>query len=558
MTRIPLLPTLTILACATLPAAFAQDGAARNEWPSYGGTQFAWRYSALDQVNTTNVTKLAPAWIFQTGDPDNGLQSTPIVLDGVLYLVTARSQVFALDAASGKLIWNYKYPAPRTPGANTQNRGLAVGAGKVFLGTYDDYMVGLDQKTGREMWKVAVDDQRQCGCAITGAPLFVKDKVLVGSTGGDGAFRGYITAFDAKTGHLAWRFYTVPAPGEKGNETWKGDSWKFGGGATWMTGSYDPALNLVYWGTGNAASDLYAGDRYTGKDDGGVDLYTASVVALDADTGKIRWHYQEIPKDVWDYDSAYECVLMDRPVKGVMRKLLVHVNKSGYAFVLDRTDGKFIGTWPIVDNHNWNTGVTEDGKFLGRVEPVEGKPTFICPGPAGGKSWNQTAYSPKTGLLYSPGLEICTDLVAREQEPAEGRGFLGGTWSDRSPKDGPPRSHLDAFDPVTGKKVWTYPYKYALLASILATAGDLVFSGDPEGFFFALDAKTGKKLWDYQTGAGHRGSSVTYAIGGRQYIATPTGWGSIAGRSMPALWPEADAFRGGSTLIVFALPEGAK
>jgi alcohol dehydrogenase (cytochrome c) len=551
-------PLRFFLPFVALTAAFAQDGATRDQWPSYGGTQFAWRYSALDQVNTSNVQKLAPAWIFQTGDPDNGLQSTPIVIDGVMYVVTPRSQVFALDAASGKLIWNYKYPTPRTPGANAQNRGVAVGAGKVFLGTYDDYMIGLDQKTGREMWKVAVDDQRQCGCAITGAPLFVKDKVIVGSTGGDGAFRGYLTAFDAKTGHLAWRFYTVPGPGEKGHDTWKGDSWKYGGGATWMTGSFDPALNLVYWGTGNAASDLYSGDRFTGKDDEGANLYTASVVALDADTGKVRWHYQEIPKDVWDYDSAYECVLMDRPVRGVMRKLLVHINKSGYAFVLDRTDGKFIGAWPMVENHNWNTGVTEDGKFLGRVEPVEDKSTFICPGPDGGKSWNQIAYSPKTGLIYSPGLEMCTDLVAREQEPAEGRGFIGGTWTHRDPKDGPARSHLDAFDPVTGKKVWTYPYKYALLASVLATAGDLVFSGDPEGYFFALDAKTGKKLWNYQTGAGHRGSSISYSLNGRQYIATPTGWGSIAGRAMAAVWPDAETFRGGSTVIVFALPESTK
>lgn len=548
--------TLSVIAVSSAAALFAQDGATKDEWPSYGGTQYAWRYSALDQVNTTNVTKLAPAWIFQTGDPDNGLQSTPIVVDGVMFIVTPRSQVFAVDAVTGKQIWNYKYPAPRA-GSNTQNRGVAVGAGKVFIGTYDDYMVGLDQKTGREMWKVAVDDQRQCGCAITGAPLFVKDKVIVGSTGGDGAFRGYLTAFDAKTGRLAWRFYTVPAAGEKGNETWKGESWKFGGGATWMTGSYDPALNLVYWGTGNAASDLYSGDRYTGKE-GDANLYTASVVALDADTGKVKWHYQEIPKDVWDYDSAYECVLLDRPVKGVMRKLLVHVNKSGYAFVLDRTDGKFIGAWPIVINHNWTTGITEDGKILGRVEPNETSATFICPGPDGGKSWNQTAYSPRTGLLYSPGLEMCTDLLAREQEAAEGRGFIGGTWTHRDPKDGPARSHLDAFDPVTGKKVWTWEYKYALLASILATGGDLVFSGDPEGNFFALDAKTGKKLWSYQTGAGHRGSAISYSIGGRQYIATPTGWGSIAGRAMAGVWKDAPEFRGGSTMIVFALPEGGK
>ena len=547
-----------LISLVALIAVHAQDGATRADWPFYGGTQLAWRYSALDQVNTANVKKLAPAWAFQTGDYEQGLQSTPIVIDGKLYLSTSRSQVFALDAASGRMLWQYKYPLPRTAGANTQNRGLAVGAGKVFLGTYDDYMVAIDQQTGREMWRVAVDDQRQCGCAITGAPLFVKDKVIVGSTGGDGALRGYLTAFDAKTGHLAWRFYTVPAPGEKGNDTWKGDSWKFGGGATWMTGSYDPSLNLVYWGTGNAASDLYAGDRYVGEREDGANLYTASVVALDADTGKLRWYYQEVPKDVWDYDSAYECVLMDREVRGQMRKLLVHINKGGFAFVLDRVTGKYLGAFPIVENHNWTSGLTEDGKFTGRVEPVEDKPTFVCPGPEGGKSWNQIAYSPRTGLIYSPGLEICSQHQARRQEPVEGRGFIGGNWSHMAPHDGPARSHLDAFDPVTGKKVWTYPYKYALLASVLATAGDLVFTGDPEGFFFALDARTGKKLWSFQTGAGHRGSAVTYSVNGRQYIATPTGWGSIVGRTIPDLWPEAESFRAGSTLMVFALPEESK
>jgi alcohol dehydrogenase (cytochrome c) len=533
---------------------FGQEGATRADWPYYGGTHLAWRYSALDQVNTSNVKKLAPVWAFQTGDYENGLQSTPIVVDGVLYLSTARSQVFAIDAVTGHQLWQYKYPPPRTY-ANTQNRGIAVGAGKVFLGTYDDFMIGLDAKTGQEMWRVAVDDQRQCGCAITGAPLFVKDKVVVGSTGGDGAFRGYLTALDAKTGRLDWRFYTIPGPGEKGNETWKGDSWKYGGGATWMTGSFDPALNLLYWGVGNAASDLYAGDRDAGEQAAGANLYSASVVALDADTGKVRWYYQEVPKDVWDFDASYECVLIDREVRGKMRKLLVHISKSGYAFVLDRVTGEFVRTFPIVDNHTWTTGATEDGKFLNRLEPVEGKTTFICPGPDGGKSWNQTAYSPRTGLIYSPGLEICSDSVARRQEPEEGRGYIGGNWSHVAPKDGPMRSHLDAFDPVTGKKVWTYPYKFVLFASILATAGDLVFTGDPEGFFFALNARTGEKLWSFQTGAGHRGSSITYSVNGRQYVATPTGWGSIAGRAVMELWPESASFHAGSTLMVFALPE---
>lgn len=222
---------------------WAQNGATSTDWPSYGGTQLAWRYSALDQINTSNVKKLVPVWQFQTGDYAQGLQSTPIVIDGVLYLSTTHSQVFALDAVTGKMIWQYKYPMPRGAGGNIQNRGIAVGAGKVFVGTYDDYVVAIDQKTGVEAWKTAMADSSQCGCSITGAPLLVKDKVIIGEAGGDGAFRGFLTALDAKTGRVAWRFYTIPGPGEKGNETWKGDSWKYGGGATWMTGSFDRDLN---------------------------------------------------------------------------------------------------------------------------------------------------------------------------------------------------------------------------------------------------------------------------------------------------------------------------
>ena len=376
-----------------LPALLAQytlaqgviDGATHADWPHYGGTQASWRYSALDQINTTNVKNLAPAWMFQTGDYEQGLQSTPIVLNGVLYLVTSRSQVFALDATNGNLIWQYKYPYPRGP-QRPQNRGLAVADGKVFVGTYDDYLVAIDQKTGKESWKVAVNDAKQCGCTINSAPLVAKNKVIIGEAGGDGALRGYLTAFDTKTGRLAWRFYTIPGTGEKGNETWKGDSWKFGGGATWMTGSFDPGLNLVYWGTGNAASDMYAEDRDPGGNgDDGLNLYTASVIALDSDTGKLRWYYQEVPKDVWDYDAAYESVLIDREVKGKMRKLLVHVNKGGYAFTLDRENGQFIKAFPIVDLHTWVQGITEDGKWVGRKEPAAGKKVNVCPSPLGAR-----------------------------------------------------------------------------------------------------------------------------------------------------------------------------
>ncbi len=566
-------PVAILLAvCLAGSAAFAQNtpapnlnaGATHADWPSYGGSPFSWRYSALNQINTTNVKKLVPAWIFQTGDYAENLQATPIVLNGTMYIVTPRAQVFALDAATGRVIWHYKYPTPRPgrPGSQAafvQNRGVAVGAGKVFFGTNDNFVVALDEKTGLEAWKVSVDDPKQCGCNITAAPLVVKDKVIVGGSGGDGAHRGYLTAFDTKTGRFAWRWYVIPAPGEKGNETWKGDSWKLGGGAPWMTGSYDPELNLVYWGTGNAGGDFNDTDRFTGGDKShDSNLYTASVVALDADTGKLRWFHQEVPDDLWDFDSAYECVLMDRMVNGRMRKLIVHMNKSGLTFVLDRVTGEFMGVFSVPEVQTWISGVTEDGKLVGRKEPQAGKVVNTCPSAAGAKSWNSMAYSPVTGYIYTPTNELCNDLTSASTPALEGRFHANGGFSFKLPPGRTAYSHLDAWDPVTRKRIWSMPYKYVLLASVLATGGDLVFTGDPEGDFFALDARTGAKLWSYQTGAGNRGSAVSYSVNGRQFIATPTGWQqSITGTQTAGVFPD-QTWRQGSTLVVFALPEGSR
>ena len=536
--------------CALAGMLGAQDGSTHADWPHYGGERSAWRYSALDQINRSNVGRLQAAWAFQTGKVDGGFNATPLVVDGVMYVPSSWNRVFAIDAETGKEIWHYFYQNPREIGViySPWTRGVAVGLGRVFFGTLDNNVVALDRATGRELWRVNVEDMHQCGCNITGAPLLVKDKVVVGVTGGDSAHRGYLTAFDVNTGRRAWRFWTIPGPGEKGHETWAGDSWKMGGGATWMTGSYDASLNLIYWGVGNAASDFYSADR------AGDNLYTSSVIALDADTGKLRWHFQEVPKDVWDFDSTYECVLLDREVRGRLRHLLVHINKGGFAYVLDRTNGEFLGAYPIVENYNWITGITENGKLVGRKEPVENQSTYICPGAAGGKSWNEVAFSPRTGLLYTPSLEVCSDIFVTHEQPHEGSNFWGGNFLMKPPPDGPPRSHLDAYDPVTGKRAWTFPYRYSLLASILATAGDLVFTGDPEGNFFALDARTGAKLWSYQTGAGNRGSSIAYSVNGREYIATPSGWGSLVSNALTVLWPEAENFRNGSTLTVFALP----
>ncbi len=543
--------------------ACAQSGApTQANWGSYGGTQYSWRYSGLDQINTQNVKQLTPAWMFQTGDYAENLHSTPIVENGVMYVITPRLQVFALDATNGKVLWHYRYPTPLSGKAGThsdfiQNRGVAIGDGKVFFGTKDNFMVALDQKTGKEVWKTAMDDPKQCGCNITGAPLVVKDKVIVGGNGGDQAHRGYLTALSMKTGRVAWRWYVVPAPGEKGAETWKGDSWKFGGGAPWLTGSYDPDLNLLYWGTGNAAADFWDGDRVEAgaNKSGPVNLYTASVVALDADTGKLRWHYQEVPDDVWDYDAAYEVLLMDREVRGQMRKILVHMNKSGLTFVLDRVTGEYLSAFIVPELYNWITGITEDGKLVGRNEPVIGQTKNFCPSTAGAKSWNSMAYSPRTGYIYTPTNELCNDITPNKTPATEGAFYMNGEFPATLPWGRLTYSHVDAWDPVTGKRVWSMPYRLVLLSSMLATGGDLVFTGDPEGNFFALDAKSGNKLWSFQTGAGHRGAAISYSVNGKQYIATTTGWHqTVVGGAAARLFPE-EEFRLGSTLVVFALPE---
>jgi len=547
------MPSILLALVLAAPLAAADD-ATRADWPSYGGTYAAQRYSALDQIDTTNVARLTPAWNFQTGDPESGLQATPIVVDGVVYISSASNWVFALDGATGQLLWEYRFPLPNRPqlGYSRQNRGVAVGHGRVFMGTADNHVVALDQKTGRELWRVNAEDERQCGCNITGAPLVVKDMVIAGVTGGDSAHRGYLTAFDVRTGRVRWRFYTIPAPGEKGSETWPGDSWRFGGGATWMTGSYDAELDTLYWGVGNAAADLNASRRR------GDNLYTCSIVALDPATGKLKWHYQEVPQDVWDYDAAFEIVLADMQLEGRTRKVLLQPTKAGYVWMLDRVTGKFLKAWKFAKYVDWVSGITEDGKLLDRKEPIMGQTRTVCPSAIGAKNWNQSAYSPGTGMIYIPVQEICNDLTVRDEDADEGKAFVGGTWTFKGANGGKVESYIGAYDAVTGERKWSAPATTWILASILATAGGLVFTGDPEGNFFALDARNGKRLWSFQTGGGHRGSPVTYAVNGRQYVAMPSGWGSLVGAAHSTFWPELLPPRSGSTLTVFALPPEVK
>ena len=549
---VAMLSLRTGISAAEIDSQRLIDAAGEPEnWMTYSGTYNAWRYSPLDQIDRGNVTDMAPVWVLQTGTVDGGFSCTPLVADGVMYISSPWNRVFAVDAATGNELWHYYHPKPAEYGLiyPPTNRGVALADGLVFMGTLDNYLIALDAETGEEVWKVQVDDVSVCGCNITGAPLVVKDKVIIGGTGGDSAHRGYLNAFDTKTGKHVWKFWTIPGPGEKGNDTWMGDSWKFGGGATWLTGSYDPELDLLYWGIGNPAADFYGEERM------GANLYTDCIVALDPDNGELKWYNQLIPHDVWDWDTTYEQVLVDLPVGGKERKLLVHPSKGGYTWVLDRTNGEFVGAWPLVENINWISGIDENGNLLGRYEPPVDEPSIICPAIGGGRSWNHAAYSPRTGLLYTTGIEWCQEVIAQKEEPKRGELFLGGVFELRPTPSGNQGSHFNAFDPVTGEKRWSYKAKYPLLASSLATGGDLVFTGDPEGAFMAFDAVTGDKLWSFNTGSGHRGSAITYSVDGRQYVAVPSGWGSAVAGLLPQLWPETEDFPGGGALFVFALKE---
>lgn len=554
-----------LLAAATLSIAAAPAGEVDAErlnrahedtanWLTYYGSYRSWRYSPLDQIDRSNVESLRPVWAFESGITDGGMQSAPIVVDGVMYVATAWNQVFALNAATGELLWRYAYAKPdQFPTLyGPWNRGVAVAYGLVYMGTLDNHVVAIDRESGEEVWRVEVENARQCGCNITSAPLVVKDVVITGVTGGDSAHRGYLNAFDARTGRHRWRFWTIPGPGEPGHDTWEGDSWRYGGGSTWITGTYDPELDLLYWAVGNPAADFYGEERE------GDNLYTDSVVALDPDTGELKWHYQQIPHDVWDYDTAYEIVLLDIEVDGRPRKTILNPSKSGHVWLLDRVNGEFIAAWPLVEASNWITGIGPDGELLGRNEPRVGETSFICPAIGGGRSWNHGAYSPDTGWFYSTGLEWCQTLTVRREEPEEGMPFFGGDFQMAHPQDGNARSHLSAYDPVTGERKWQYDHKYPLLASQLATAGGLVFTGDATGRFIALDDRTGRELWSFRTGSGHRGSAVTYTVDGRQFIATPSGWGSALAGLTTQLWPEAADFPTGSSVFVFAIGEESK
>lgn len=523
---------------------------ARSEpqnWLTYYGAYNGQRYSPLDQINTENVKRIGPAWVFQAGTSGMiagastySFEAAPIVVNGIMFLSGWDGWVWALDAKTGGEIWRYKHATPYDVSlcCGNVNRGVAVAKGKVFTVTPNAHLLALDATTGKKVWDKTYGDVR-AGESATVAPLIVKNMVIVGSSGGEFGVRGHLDAFDLDTGDHVWRCYTVPKPGEPGSETWpaEGEAWARGGANCWITGTFDPETNLLYVGTGNPAPDFDGAVRE------GDNLYTDSIIAVDVDAGQIRWHYQCTPHDVWDYDSIGECILFES--EG--RKLLGHFDKNGYFFVVDRTNGALVQITPFVDRIDWGA-ITREGQVTPRRYPdKEGEPVHFWPGPAGAKEWTHAAYSPKTELFYVPVQDVGATATRRRREFKESIPYWGaGVQVDAEDMTG----SISAFD-AAGEEKWRWRNELPMCASVLATGGDLVFAGEPSGEFNALDARTGEQLWQFQCGSGHHSSPTTYMVDGRQYIAVPVGWGAWAEGFLPGMLGAGH----GSALIVFALPE---
>jgi alcohol dehydrogenase (cytochrome c) len=543
---------LACLLCTATVVLAADPGAEDpNNWPQYHRTSNAWRYSPLDQINKDNVSKLSVAWIAQGGDITMGIQETPLAIDGVIYSITAGNRVAALDGKSGRELWSYEpklHPLTKKVLFSPYSRGVAVGQGMVFIGTVDGRGIALDQKTGKLIWEVQLTDFANChGCNFTSPPVVAGDVLTFGSTAGELATQGKIYGVDAKRGEKLWEFNTI----KNDPKSWPGESSKYGGGGAWMPGTYDAETNTVFYGTGNPGKDFINGDRE------GDNLYTDSVVALDAKTGQLNWYRQEIKQDTWDYDSAYEMMLYKKDGKD----LIVHMNKSGYVFVLDKNDGKIENVWPLSDLKNFVKDIDKKtGELIGRVELPMNQETLICPSTFGGRSWNAGAYNPKSGLWYNNVLDFCGYLkpVAQKDDPKDyATGHTGSNDFGRLvlAPDGRKPGRLDARDPLTGERKWSYEMDVPGFASALTTGGGLVFNGDPLGILRAFDADTGKVLWTFNTGSGMRSGIISYAVDGEQYILVPSGWGSYAAILLPPLFPQLAKIPAASTLIAFKLPK---
>jgi alcohol dehydrogenase (cytochrome c) len=486
-----------------------------GNWLTYSGNYFSHRHSRLNEINASNVSRLRPAWTFQTGVPGR-FQTSPLVVDGIVYITVPPSNVVALDARTGRSLWRYRRAMPEALSGccGRVNRGVAILHDTIYVGTFDAHLVALDAKTGQVRWDVAVADPKT-GHSITGAPLALDDKIVVGISGGEYGVRGFLDAYDAKSGARAWRFWTVPGPGEKGHETWEGDSWKRGAAPTWITGAYDPDLNLVYWGTGNPGPD------WNGDSRPGDNLYSNSVIALDAGSGQLKWHFQFTPHDLHDWDSTQTPVLVDQAFRGEPRKLMLFANRNAFYYVLDRTSGEFLSARPYA-KQTWAKELDPTGRpiRLPNTKPSN-EGTKVYPGVWGGVNWWSPSYSPPNKLFYLATSEAATLYYKGDVEYQPGAQFLGG--GARYVSDDDLWGAVRALEPETGEIKWEFRLHSPAIGGVLSTAGGLVFSGAEEGDFFALDAANGKALWRYQTGGAIHANPISYESAGRQFVMIAAG-----------------------------------
>jgi alcohol dehydrogenase (cytochrome c) len=525
-----------------------------GNWLTYSGTYSSWRYSPLNQINTGNVKDLHVKWLFQ-GRSQDKFETTPLVVDGIMYLTRPENDVFALDAETGRVMWTYSHRNPeRTFNCcGRVNRGLAILNNVLYMNTLDMHLIALDARSGRELWKTVIHDYTQSGgYAATGAPLALKDKVIVGMAGGEHPLSGFLDAYDAATGKRLWRFNTIPQPGEANFGTWAGDSWKTGGVATWNTGSYDPETNTVFWGTSNP----WPG--YNGDFRAGDNLYSCSVLALDPDTGKLKWHYQFTPHDTHDWDATQTPVLLDAAFRGRQRKLMAWAARNGFYYLLDRNTGEFLLAKAFV-RQTWAKGFDDKGRpdVIPGQEPTYDGNDQVFPGVDGGANWMSHSYSPLTGLMYVFARDerrVFTKNVIRHGPGDEGaasaeagrggRGGAGGGGNNtgifgaggnlplapgagrgRAARFMPEESwgKVVAIDPLTGDSKWEHKVISPPWGGVMATAGNLVFGGTTEGVILGLDARTGERLWFFQGNDRVYASPISYLANGKQYVSLAVG-----------------------------------
>jgi alcohol dehydrogenase (cytochrome c) len=499
-----------------------QDG---SRWLMFSGDYTGRRHSPLKQITPRNVRRLVPRWTFQTGTlaRGRGFETTPLALDGVLYVTGANNYAWALDARTGRPFWEYRRTLPNdlTYGSSAPvNRGFGLLGDRLYMVTLDAHLLALERRTGNVVWDVVLADYK-LGYAATVAPLVVGDKVVVGISGGEYAVRGFLDAYDAATGARAWRLYTVPGPGEPGSETWpNADVMARGGGGTWVTGSYDPELDLLYWGTGNPNPDYYGADR------AGDNLYTSSLLAIEAETGRLRWHYQFTPHDKHDWDSNHVPVLADLAIDGRPRKVVMVANRNGFFYVLERTSGELLRGTPYTAT-TWAREIGSDGRPI--VLNDDGS-NGCLPDQWGATNFNPPSYDPRLGLFFVHARETCATYHADPPRLVPGEVSVGGTvWVDRDRSFGA----LRALDAATGELRWEFKFPTPSLSGVMTTASGLVFAGDQEGNFAAFSAATGEQLWHYQTGSSIWGAAaMTYLLDGRQQVLIPSG-GALVSFGLP-------------------------